>query len=123
MEAGNCLLNAVAPISPGKDYSLRANSSLAELANTKAIAVYIEIEFHDTEEGAKWIIENTKIIGNSIAKGVCNYYGVTYKSDNQETPLKLYRVQIGTFSEKSNAENCLQKAKNIGFTDAFILEA
>lgn len=33
---------------------------------------------------------------------------------------KLYRVQIGAFSKKSNAENCLKKAKAAGFADAFI---
>lgn len=32
----------------------------------------------------------------------------------------MYRVQIGAFSVKENAENCLEKAKAAGFTDAFI---
>lgn len=84
--------------------------------------MYIEVEFHDNETGAKWIIENTKTIGEAICKGVCNYFGVSYKSDLVSPSGKLYRVQIGAFKEKSNAENCLQKAKNAGFTDAFIVE-
>lgn len=33
---------------------------------------------------------------------------------------KLYRVQIGAFSVKSNAEALLKKAKEAGFTDAYI---
>lgn len=32
----------------------------------------------------------------------------------------LYRVQIGAYSKKENAENMLKKAKAAGFTDAFI---
>ncbi len=32
----------------------------------------------------------------------------------------MYRVQIGAFSKKENAENCLAKAKAAGFSDAFI---
>ena len=32
----------------------------------------------------------------------------------------MYRVQIGAFSKKENAENMLKKAKAAGFTDAFI---
>ncbi|MBE6683485.1 MAG: N-acetylmuramoyl-L-alanine amidase [Ruminococcaceae bacterium] len=32
----------------------------------------------------------------------------------------MYRVQIGAFSVKANAENMLKKAKAAGFTDAFI---
>lgn len=61
-------------------------------------------------------------IGEAICKGVCDYYGVTYKEVSGESSGKLYRVQIGAFREKSNAENCLQKAKSAGFTDAFIKE-
>jgi len=32
----------------------------------------------------------------------------------------LYRVQIGAFKEKANAEACLARAKKAGFADAFI---
>ncbi len=60
----------MAPVSPGPDYTLRANPSLAELNSTKAVAVYIEVEFHDTTDDAKWIIENAKTIGEAICKGV-----------------------------------------------------
>ena len=35
---------------------------------------------------------------------------------------KIYRVQIGAFSKKENAEKMLAKAKSAGFTDAFIKE-
>ena len=121
-KAGQAILDTVAPISPGPDYTLKANSSLAELNSTKAIAVYVEVEFHDTTEGAKWIIENTKTIGEAICKGVCSHFGFTYKTDSSETTGKLYRVQVGAFSQKSNAESCLQKTRNSGFTDAFIVE-
>lgn len=121
-KAGSAILNAVAPISPGPDYSLRVNSGLAELNSTKAVAVYLEVEFHDHTTGANWIINNVKAIGGAICKGVCDYYGVTYKEVGGESSDKLYRVQIGAFKEKSNAEKCLQKAKSSGFTDAFIKE-
>lgn len=44
----------------------------------------------------------------------------------EETPPSgaktLYRVQIGAYSEKANAEACMKKAKAAGF-DAFIVEA
>lgn len=35
-------------------------------------------------------------------------------------PKKLYRVQVGSYSVKSNAEAMLAKVKAAGFTDAFI---
>lgn len=62
-KAGQAILDAVAPTSLGLDYTLRTNSSIAELNSTKAVAVYVEVEFYDTADGAKWIIENTKTIG------------------------------------------------------------
>ena len=116
---GKAILDAVAPISPGPDYALRVNPSLAELNSTTAIAVYLEVEFHDTKIGSDWIISNTKTIGEAICQGVCSYYKVAYKPE----PLsKLYKVQIGAFKEKSNAESCLNKAKKASFDDAFIVE-
>lgn len=39
--------------------------------------------------------------------------------ETKEEVKVMYRVQIGAFSKKENAENCLAKAKAAGFTDAF----
>lgn len=122
-KAGEAILSAVAPISPGPDYSLRVNSSLAELNSTNAVAVYVECEFHDTAEGANFIINNVKRLGEAICKGVCNYYGVNYVSENINNENKLYHVQVGAFKEKLNAENLLNKLKVQGYSDAFIKES
>lgn len=51
---------------------------------------------------------------NAILKGEST-------EESAEThPNILYRVQIGAFSKKSNAENLLTQAKAAGFSDAFI---
>lgn len=120
--AGECILSAVAPVSPGSDYSLRVNSGLAELNSTTAIAVYVECEFHDTANGATFIINNVKSIGEAICKGVCNYYGVSYvaEPEPESSSDTIYRVQVGAFKDKSNAEKLLDKLKSQGYTDAFI---
>lgn len=36
------------------------------------------------------------------------------------TPKKYYRVQVGAYSVKSNADAMLAKVKAAGFTDAFV---
>ena len=51
----------------------------------------------------------------SLAKTVTKELSGTDKSDK-----KLYRVQVGTFRDKQNAETCLAKIKKDGFPDAFI---
>lgn len=99
-KAGAAILDAVGAISPGSDYKLRYNSGLAELNATNAIAVYLEVEFHDTADGAKWIVSNTEKIGEAIAKGVCSYYGVKYVAPKTESTKKIYRFKAGKISIK-----------------------
>lgn len=117
-KAGKAILNAVAPITPGKDYALQTNTSLYELRMTTAIAVYLECEFHDTVQGAKFIINNTKKLGEAIAKGVCDYFDVYYKPTNDNVIETMYRVrksandaksQIGAFSILENAKKLADK--------------
>lgn len=96
VKAGKAILNAVAPISPGSDYTLRYRPELAELNATTAIAVYLEVEFHDTKKGAKWIVENVEKIGEAIAKGVCNYYGVKYVNKTTQTETKTENLETAS---------------------------
>lgn len=120
LKAGQAIFNRLAPITPGSDYSIRANTGLAELNSTKAIAVYVECEFHDTKDGANFIINNTDKIGEAIAHGICDYFGTNWVDDDN-TPDSFYRVQVGAFSNKQNAEKQMNKLKEEGY-DAFIVE-
>ncbi len=121
-KAAKAIKAALDPITPGKDYAIQTRSDLAELRQTTAIAVYCECEFHDTKEGASFIIANTEKIGEAIAKGVCGYYGVKYIAASTSTaPKAKYFVQIGAYAEKKNAEAQVKAAKAKGF-DAFIKE-
>jgi hypothetical protein len=52
------------------------------------------------------------------------YYTAIKNADIQENPCgKIYRVQVGAFSIKSNAEAMLAKLKAAGYSDAFIKES
>lgn len=119
------IYNEVQAVTPGViDYGVREFPELYELNSTRAIAVYIEVDFHDNKSIAKWLVENAKTVGESIAKGVCKAYGVKYVGDNvtpQKTN-KIYRVQVGAFKVKSNAEAYADKLKKSGFTDTIIKE-
>ena len=42
------------------------------------------------------------------------------KPDPKPEPRKLYRVQVGAFSKKENAERKLKAVQDAGFTDAYI---
>lgn len=119
----------VQKVTPGKtDYGVRVDSRWAELNSTKAVAVYIEVDFHDNPSIAKWLIENPKTVGEAIAKGVCKGYGVKYTPPQTEpTPIPgksdvFYRVQVGAFSSKTLADAFLETVKKAGFTNSFIVE-
>lgn len=120
--AAQSIFNVLAPITPGVSEGVFEQRGWYEIKNTKAPCVYVECEFHDVPETAKWIVEHTKEIGDAIAKGICNFYGVAFVPETPpeaEEPKVLYRVQCGAFSKKENAEALVSKLKAAGF-DAII---
>ena len=122
--ACKAVFNELAPLSPGTSENIQANSRLYEVRIPAAPTVYCECEFHDTVEGAKWIVEHTTEIGEAIAKGLCKYLGVAFVPARQEAPKPaepaqgdtLYRVQVGAFAVRANADRMLEKLKAAGFT-------
>lgn len=120
--AAQAIFNVLAPITPGVSEGVFEQRGWYEIKNTKAPCAYVECEFHDVPETAKWIVEHTKEIGDAIAKGICNFYGVAYIPETPpepETTAQLYRVQCGAFSKKENAEALVARLKSAGF-DAII---
>ena len=63
------------------------------------------------------IVENTDAVAEAVCKGVCDYYKAEYVSP----ATRLYRVQVGAFAVKENAEKLLARLKSAGYTDAFIV--
>ncbi len=124
-KAGQAVLNRSAPLTPGKSAErLVAKPDFYECSKTKALAVYCECEFHDTKEGSDFVVKNSKEIGEAIAKGVCDYYGVKIMPQKNNAPSSekaLYVVQTGAFSVKKNAENHLKALKKAGF-EGFIIK-
>lgn len=125
MAACKAIFARLAPITPGDSENIQVNADYYEVRVPAAPTAYIECEFHDTVEGAKWIVENTVLIGETIARGICDYFGVKFvekpKPVEPEKKDVLYRVQIGAYKIKANAEKRQAEAKAAGFTDAFIV--
>lgn len=124
MKACKAVFSVLAPLTPGKSENISVNPQLYEIRVPNAPTAYIECEFHDVPSVAKWIVEHTTDIGEAIAHGICNYFGVAYKTDNSSDPApkptpnpppsrdELYRVrkswadaasQIGAFAVLDNA--------------------
>lgn len=124
MKACKAIFSVLAPLTPGKSENISVNPQLYEIRVPNAPTAYIECEFHDVPSVAKWIVEHTTDIAEAIAHGICNYFGVAYKTDSSSDPApkptpnpapskgELYRVrkswadaasQIGAFAVLDNA--------------------
>ena len=66
-------------------------------------------------------LEERKKMGIAIAKGILKTLGITYK--NATTNKTIYRVQVGAFKYKSNADAYAKKAEAAGFEGAFVVQA
>ena len=122
-DACKAVFAELAPLTPGTSENIQ-KASYYEVRVPDAPSVYCECEFHDTVEGAKWIVEHTTDIGEAIAKGLCKYLRAKYVPAKQEAPKPaepaqsdiLYRVQVGAFSVRANAEKMLNRLKKAGFS-------
>ena len=104
-KAANAVFNELAPVTPGTSESVRADASLYEIKEAYAPTVYIEVEFHDVAASAKWIVENVEIIGEAIAKGICNHYGVSYVEPVVSIP--KYSLVLGEYDTIKEADDVL----------------
>lgn len=95
-EAAQAIHNELAPITPGKSENITAHPELYELKAPKAPSVYLEVDFHDNKEAAKWLIENTEAIGEAICKGICKHFGVKYVAPDAEPVQPEEEIFAGT---------------------------
>ena len=84
-------------------------------------AVLFESFFLDnaTDKQIGDTVAEQKAFGVAYAKAILEYLGITYKEPATESGT-LYRVQVGAYRQKANADTMLAKVKAAGFTDAFI---
>ena len=98
--------------SQGKDY-------YGFIRQTSCPAVIVECAFVDNASDLKILATESqrKAMGVAIAKGILKSLGVAYQGEKAS----LYRVQVGAYLIKANAEAMQKKIKAVGF-DAFIVK-
>lgn len=89
-KACKAVMDVLGPLTPGTPDVIRAYPSLYEVKYPAAPTVYIEVDFHDVPRVAEWIIANTTVIGETIAKGLCNALGVKFvPGENTPEPVPV----------------------------------
>lgn len=116
-------LNAICPIKSNRNVSVESgmkafnNMGYGEIRNPSKlglISVLVETDFHDNPKTAQWIIDNKDDIARAYVKSLVKTFDIAKKA-----PTKYYRVQVGAFTKKSNADSMLKRLKNAGF-DGYI---
>ena len=95
--------------SAGRDY-------YAFIRDTKAPAVIVECAFVDSTDLAIIDTEAERVkMGEAIARGILATLGIDDKAENQPTTArKLYRVQVGAYQDKRNAEAEVARLARLG---------
>ena len=94
-----------------------------ELRYTTGMCVYLEVDFHDNAEIAKWIVNNTTAIGEAIAKGVCRCFGVSYDASAEQTAKPAVRTTDITLdvlwrgSRGTQVKTLQRLLKQLGYKD------
>ena len=88
----------------------------AFIRNTKAPAVIVECAFVDSNDLAIIDTEAERIrMGEAIARGILTTLGIDDKPPQSPTePSKLYRVQVGAYKDKRNAEAEVARLARLG---------
>jgi N-acetylmuramoyl-L-alanine amidase len=96
--------------SNGSDY-------YAFIRETKAPAVIVECAFVDSADIALIDTEAERIaVGEAIARGILDTLGLAYKPATSPSEAeKLYRVQVGAYRNRANAEAIVKRLKQAGY--------
>lgn len=109
--------NAVASSCNFTNRGIKYSTGLCVLKNTNAPAMLVEVCFTDSQT------DKNKLNCEAVAKAI--YKGLTGKEYVAPAPVEtpagtMFRVVVGTYAERKNAEEQQAKLKNAGF-DSFLV--
>lgn len=81
--------------------------------------VLLEHSFHTNRRATEWLLvdSNLKKLAKAEAETIASFYGIKPTSNTTTTDDKktLYRVQVGAFSQKDNADKLVKELKAKGY--------
>ena len=83
-------------------------------------SVLCEYAFYSNLDDLKILKNNKSELVEATIKAICAYFGIEYKKETVNTN-KLYKVCIGAYKDKNNANKILNEAKEKGFKDSYII--
>lgn len=100
---------------------VKRGNHLYFIRNTKMDAVLVESFFLDNakDKTVGDTVAEQAAFGTAYAKAILEHLGITYKT-NEASTSKLFRVQVGAFESKTNAERMLKRLKDAGFESTIV---
>src|SRR5699024_5737475 len=94
-------------------------ANFAVLRQTRMPGALTEMAFITNKADAKLLKNKQNQFATAIAKGILKYLGIKYKAKSK--PKKdskgLYKVQVGAFKDKKNAEKLAKELKKKGYSN------
>lgn len=100
---------------------LKSGKNLRFINGTNCTSVLIEGFFLDNSKDRSLVdtITEQQAFGKAYAKGILKFFGTPY-TEADTTSEKIYRVQVGAFKKKANAEKLAKELKTKGY-DSYVL--
>lgn len=125
---GNDVLNELAKVGISRNRGVKKgftgdpNADYAVNRDTNAPSMMIELGFISNDRDNADFDKNINGYAEAIVKACCNYLGVKYVGGGESKPDEgtLYRVQVGAFENRENAEKLRDELKGKGYS-AFIV--
>lgn len=90
-------------------------ANFAVLRETNMPAILVETAFITNKEDSLLLRYRQDDFAEGISKGILNFLGINY------IPRKLYKVQVGAFSIKENAERLVDELKSKGYESIIVV--
>ena len=84
-------------------------------------SVLLEYAFYSNLDDLKILKNNRSELVEATIKAICQYFGIEYKKEITTNTNKLYKVCIGAYKNKDNADKILKEAKEKGFKNSYII--
>ena len=115
------IIKAMKELDPAsKDRGVKTEN-FTVIYKTSMPSVLVEYAFYSNLDDLKILKNNRSELVEATVKAICSYFGVEYKKEITTNTNKLYKVCVGAYKDKDNANKVLNEAKEKGFKDSYII--
>ncbi len=103
--AAELIANALKDIYPTPDQvRVVGSTAIAEIRQTRAPSVFLELAYHDNAEDAEWIVNHIDLIARTLVLALTEYFGIPFKEPGVEFPRKgTVALSYGTLNLRAGA--------------------